>query len=150
MKNFIFPFESLLNYRRSKCDLCRQLLAQVLASDHRLLADRKSLEQQRHKQLQELRELVAAGEVDVDRSASRRYFAGQVLGDIRLVDRNRQIVAEQLDLCRQALSKADRDVKVLEKLQAKQQAEFYYENRRRENRELAELWMATRYSDVSK
>ena len=73
MRKFKFQFESLLKYRRNQRDLCRQLLAKVLADDERLTAQRKALVQSRSNLLNELRHLGRAGEIDVSRSASRRY-----------------------------------------------------------------------------
>ncbi|MCH7689245.1 MAG: hypothetical protein IH899_21650 [Planctomycetes bacterium] len=61
---------------------------------------------------------------------------------MQLVDRNRSLIAQQLVLCRQALSKADQDVKVLEKLEEKQREEFRYDEERREAHELEEVWIS--------
>ncbi len=58
------------------------------------------------------------------------------------MDRNRSLIAQQLVLCRQALSKADQDVKILEKLEEKQREEFQYYEERREEHELEEAWLS--------
>ena len=142
MKSFIFQFDSLLRYRRHRRDLCRQLLADVMANRRRLEERRAALEVERTDQLGEIRTLQQSGEVDVDRAAARRYYAGRMLVDMLLVDRDQEAVHEQLERCRQALLQADRDVKALEKLRDKQQAEFLYEAGCREMRELDESWMA--------
>ena len=147
MRKFTFQFESLLKYRRNQRDLCRQLLAKVLADDDRLAAQKKTLVQNRNDLLDELRNLSQAGEIDVSRSASRRYYAGQLLGDIRLVERNQQLVLEQLQLCQQVLTKADQEVKVLEKLEERRRAEFLYEQERRTTHEVEDVWLAVNAVD---
>lgn len=142
MKKFEFPLESLLRYRESRRDLCRQLLAQILSEQTRIERDRQALQRRRGGQLEEIRQLGAAGNVDIDRSASRRYYASQVLGEIRLLERNREVVMQQLTACRQALVRADQEVKALERLRQKRKAEFLYEQQRREQHELHESWLA--------
>jgi hypothetical protein len=56
------------------------------------------------------------------------------------VDERRQLVAKQLLLCRQALSKADADVKVLERLEEKQRAAFIYRAEQRAQHEREDAW----------
>ena len=150
MKKFVFQLESLLRYRENQRDLCRQVLAQILAEQQRLRQSRLALEQQRTDLLDEMRQLGERGEVDIDRSAARRYYAGQMLGEIRAVDRNGEVVAEQLARCRQTLVQADRDVKALEKLREKRETEFQYEQQRREHRELDDIWHATHLTEVGR
>ena len=147
MSNFVFQLESLLRYRKNRRDLCRQLLAQILANLQQLKQDRQSLQRRRVGQIDELRQLGAGGDVDIDRSAARRYYAGHVLGEIQLVDRNREIVAEQLARCRETLIRADQEVKALEKLREKRQADFLYNQQRRERRELDEAWLTTHLTE---
>lgn len=150
MKSFIFKLESLLRYRRHRRDLCRQLLADIFADDRRLQENRAALERQRTGQLGEIRALHEPGRIDIDRSAARRYFAGHVQNDILFIDRDREIVGEQMGQYRQALIQADREVKVLEKLRDKQHATFLYEQNRNEGRELEELWMATHLTEEAR
>ncbi len=150
MPNFTFRFQALLGYRKNRRDLCRQLLAELLADDTKLDRDRQKLEQNRAEQLQQLRELGERGSVDVDRLAARRYYAGQLVRDIHSIDHNRTLLSQQLDLCRQALTKADQDVKVLEKIAEKQLAEFQYEQQRKSERELNETWLAARVGEYAK
>ncbi len=142
MKDFQFKFQALLNYRKYRRNLCRLYLAEVLANERELISQRHSLERDRSNQLDELRDLSREGDINIDRSASRRFFAGQLIGEMQLVDTNRSLIAQQLVLCRQTLSKADQDVKVLEKLEEKQREEFRYYEERREAHELEEVWMS--------
>lgn len=148
MGQFRFQFDALLRLRRHKRDLCRQLLAQVFASDQELLNRRARVEADRNEVLDQLRGLGGAGQtVDIDRAAARRFHSGQLLVELRLIDRNRDLVAQQIRLCREALIKADQDVRVLEKLQEKQRAEFLYQQERRAARELEEAWLSSRIAE---
>lgn len=144
MKKFAFRLDSLLRYRESRRDLCRQVLAEVLADDRALVELGERLLRDRASQLDELRALGEAGRVDVDGSSARRYFAGQLTGEYRGVQRRREVVAQQIEMCRRALVQADRDVKVLEKMKDQQQAEFALEQDRAATRELGETWQSAR------
>lgn len=130
--------------------MCRQLLADIFADDRRLQDNRAALLQQRAGQLGEIRTLHESGRVDIDRAAALRYYAGHVQNDILFVDRDREIVGEQLSRCRQALIQADREVKVLEKLRDKQYAVFIHDQNRDEGRELDESWMATHLTEEAR
>lgn len=145
---FVFKFAALLRIRRHRRDQCRQLLAEVLSDIRALEVQRAELEQRRTGQLDELRSLGRPGPVDVDRAAARRYFAGQLVGELAGLARRQELVEQQLELCRQTLVKADQDVKVLEKLEEKQRAAFQFESERRGARELEEAWQAARLTEV--
>lgn len=150
MRKFVFRFQALLRYREHQRDLCRQLLAGVLADESNLISQGNRLETTRQQQFDELRQLGQPGEVDVDKSASRRYYAGQLLGDMRQLQRQRDVVSQQLQLCRQALVKADQQVKVLEKLEERQRAEFRYFQERQAAKQLEDEWLAVRAKDFSR
>ncbi len=150
MPGFSFKFESLLSYRENRRDLCRQLLARVLADEQELIAQREQLVSHRIGQLEELRQISDMGRVDVDRSAARRYFAGRLVAEIDMVDRRRQLVVQQIGLCRQTLARADQDVKVLEKLKAKAKAAFDEREEKHLSRELEESWRAIHATEVSR
>jgi len=101
-------------------------------------------------QLDELRDMGQPGQIDVDKSASRRYFAGRLVGDLQLLEKNRNLLAQQLQFCRQTLAKADQDVKALEKLRENQLAAFRYQTERQAMHELDEAWQATKIEERSK
>jgi flagellar export protein FliJ len=145
---FLFKFAPLLKYRRHQRDLCRQLLAEVMAEDQRLIERRQQVEAARTLQLGEMRELLGVGTVDIDRSAARRFHAGQLVGDMRRLEAERQLVAQQLARCREALVQADQRVKALEKLAEKQAAEFAQDQERRTARDLEESWLAAHAHEV--
>jgi flagellar export protein FliJ len=142
VNGFVFSLSALLKYRKNRRDHCQRLLAQVLADDAGLSAQRHKLLAQRERQLTEIRGLSRKGHVTVDGAASRRYHSIQLLAHVRGVDERRQLVAKQLDLCRQALTKADAEVKVLERLEEKQRAAFVYRAEQRAQNEREDAWSA--------
>lgn len=148
MPRFRFSLESLLMYRRTQRDLCRQLLGRALAQDAELAAQQAEWTRQRAEQLDELRKLGEAGAMEVERSASRRYHAGRLSVEIRQVELAREQAARQIELCRQALVRADQSVKALENLAAKQHAEYLAAQERRESREREENWLAAHITEV--
>jgi len=142
MRRFSFQFASLLNIRKGRRNLCLQFLAQILDSERELATQKHRLVQSRRGQLEQLRSLMSSGTVDIDSASTRRFYAGRLTAEIAAVERNQDIVAEQQTICRQALSRTDRDVKILEKLEAKHRTAFLYEEERRTARELEDTWMS--------
>jgi flagellar export protein FliJ len=140
VNGFVFSLAALLKYRKNRRDHCQRLLAQILADDASLSAQRQRLIAQRERQFEEIRGLSRKGHVTVDGAASRRYHSVQLLANVRGVDERRQLVAKQLQLCRQALTKADAEVKVLERLEEKQRAAFVYRAERRAQHEREDAW----------
>ena len=93
-------------------------------------------------QIDELRSLGGSGGVNVDASVSRRSYAGQLSGNICHIEADRTTLRRQIELCRQALIRADQAVKSLEKLAEQQRTEFVYTQERVESRELEQTWQA--------
>jgi len=147
MRRFSFQFASLLNIRKGRRNLCLQFLAQILDSERELAMQKRRLEQTRRQQLEQLRSLLVSGKVDIDGASARRFYAGRLTAEIAAVERNQDVVAEQQTICRQALSRTDRDVKILEKLEEKHRAAFLYEEERRTARELEDAWASGRQTE---
>jgi flagellar export protein FliJ len=150
MNGFVFPFRSLMSYRRNRRDLCRQFLAQILAEDAQLVTQRNQLWGEHDHQFEEIRKLNKSGRVSVDGTAMRRYHTGQLQSRIAAVEQNRRLLAQQLQLCRRALMQADGEVKVLERLEEKQRAAFLYEAERRAQLEREDGWTARRLLEASR
>jgi flagellar FliJ protein len=142
MKKFRFQLDPILRLRRNQRELRLQMLADVLRQDGELIALRQQVETERGQQIAELRELGSGGGMNVDASASRRYYAGQLSGDIGQIERRRELIARQIAACRQELIRADQAVKSLEKLAEKRLAEFAAAEERREAIEVEETWRA--------
>ena len=144
MAQFRFRLQALQQYREHQRDLCRQLLAEALHEESELLRRRDLLTREREQILTEMGALELERRVNVDQAAARRYHAAQLQADVRQIDADRQRLAQRIQLCRQALSKADQGVKVLEKLAEKQKLEFLQGVEKAESREREEGWQSGR------
>jgi hypothetical protein len=118
------------------------VLARVLGDDARLARQRSHLVGLRVSQLAELRDIAVRETLDVDASASRRYYAGRLIAEIDGVDRQRTLVSRQIAFCRRALAEAEQKVQAFEKLKERRRASYRYEQERRSAHELEETWQA--------
>ncbi len=142
MAMFQFKLLPLQRYREQHRDVCRQGLARVLAEDAELLQRREELTATREGVMGELLQLQSASRLNVDQTVARRFHAAQLTVQIRQIDLQREEVAVRLHVCRQALAKADQEVKVLEQLAEQQEFEFRRLMEARESREREEIWQA--------
>lgn len=142
MKNFKFRLAPLLTLRENERDLRRQALGEALRREEELKQARKQLERERGLQLEEFRLLGQPGTVNVDQASTRRVYAGQLVGWILDIERERIAASQNVEQCRQALVQADQQVQALEKLRDKQLAEFKLNDERRTARDLEEAWQA--------
>ena len=143
MQAFIFRFDGLLRYRRNRRDLCRQLLAQAMEAQREAAEQRSALESSREAVLSEMRNLGQLKRISIDEMAVRRYYAGRLTVEWGLLARREHLIAQQITQCRQALMQADRDVKILEKLEERQREDHRYQQERRDALELEEAWRNT-------
>jgi flagellar biosynthesis chaperone FliJ len=125
-------------------------MAQVLADEAALAAERQAALASRQRQFEEIRGLSRSGRVVVEGAASRRYHSGQLLVLLRTIQEKRRLVSQQLQLCREALVKADTEVKVLERLEERQRQEFEYRAERRNQFEREDIWMARRLQEAGR
>lgn len=144
MRQFQFRLESLLKYRRHRRDLLQSLYSSLLARKVEMHNQQSELSRRRERQLSEMREHVAAGTVNIDAAASRRYHTAQISAGLLVHARDLEQLQHQLDLCRQELTAAERDVKSIEKLKDRQRREFEYDQNRREQHELEDSWTSSR------
>ena len=143
MKRFVFRLESVLKLRRLQRDLSQKRLSEAMQLDEQLLAPRKQVEASRALQLEQMRSMGGAGEMDVDAASTRRYFATQLIGDVAQIEQQRYVLSKHIAKCRSEVVLADQAVRALEKLEEKQRAEFTFEQECRTQRELEETWQAT-------
>ena len=150
MRQFKFKLAALLKYRVYRRDMCRRLLAEVMADERAVVERITKFQASRTQALDELRAMGRGGRINVDRTIARRYYAGQLFAEIQMAERQREVIRQQLDLCRQALILADRDVKALEKLEARQRDEFLREEEHRAGRELDDVWLSAHAREFSR
>jgi flagellar FliJ protein len=122
MSSFRFRLETLLRLRLADRDLRRQELAKAQRAEDTLLGQADTLAREQS-DVQELsRKLASPGAADVDRLiASHRYELVLRSRSQQLANQIQQVRGE-VERRRQVLVEADRQVRVLEKLRARQQA----------------------------
>ena len=145
---FRFPLASVLKYRTHVREQRRAMLAAVLAELSKVDARRASVEAQRELQLSEMRGATAAGTVDVDRAAARRFHASLLTFDLLRIAQERLLVEQQVAAVRAALGAEDQAVKAIEKLESRQREEWEARQIKRADREREEAWQATHRTEV--
>jgi flagellar export protein FliJ len=145
---FRFPLASVLKYRSHVREQRRAMLAAVLAELAKVDARRGAVEAQREVQLSELREATAAGTVEVDKAAARRFHASLLTFDLLRIAQERALVEQQVAAVRAALVAADQAVKAIEKLETRQRGEWDARQIQRADREREESWQATHRAEL--
>ncbi|MEX0725804.1 MAG: hypothetical protein WEB58_02175 [Planctomycetaceae bacterium] len=142
MSSYVFPLEAVRKIRRHRLELCEQLLGYVMGEARRLDERKNELQSLRNQQLSEIRTGTELGAVDIDGAASRRYYAGRLSGDIVEIEHHRRIVGQQWELCRQAIVRAEQELKVIDKIAQRREDEFHLQQERKEQFEREETWQA--------
>jgi len=143
MKKFHFRLESLLILRGNQRDLCYQMLAEVLRQDRELETRRQTQQSDQTRQRDELRTLEAGGRLDVAVALERRGYLAQLGRQLDELDRQRNLLSQQISLCRKSLVKADQSVRSLENLKDRQKQEYLGNQQRSADLELEETWRAS-------
>ncbi len=149
MKGFHFKLAPVLKHRLHRRDLCRHLLAQLLADDRRFEEQKAEVEREHGQILDEIKASGQAGPVNIEAAAQRRFYSSRLRLRIAELAQQKQLLADQVRFCRNALIRAEKDVKAIEQLEAKQKVEFLYEQQKREQLEAEDLWMAGRIQEAS-
>ncbi len=142
VSQFKFRLQSLLKYRKNRRDQCRMILAEILATDQKLINRKSEFQNNRQETLAEIKQRGTAGTVDIDGIAARRFHSSHLTFSMMGIDQERTLVSKQIEFCRLTLIQADQDVKVLEKLREKQQAEFNQKQEKKANHAREEAWSA--------
>ena len=136
---FTFRLQTLLKVRETTRDYRRAELAKAYAALQVLEAQQAQLEGELEDLHRSATHASEPGEVDVDRLTRLQRHRLLVQAQIDDVKKNIHAVQEEVDVRRQALVEADRQVKVLEKLRDKQLQRHQYEENRRETKRLDEI-----------
>ncbi|MEX2026933.1 MAG: flagellar export protein FliJ [Pirellulaceae bacterium] len=139
MSAFHFRLATLLRLRLAERDERRSDLAKALAAAEILRGQRQSLEGEQDDNLTALRRVAAPGSSNVDRLIhGHRYAAILKVRASQLASQELQIERE-IERRRQVLVEADRQVRVLENLQSRQETEHRRQMDRLEARRLDEV-----------
>jgi flagellar export protein FliJ len=144
MKRFRFQLESVLQLQRNECDLCREVLADAVRHDQELSDRQRRLEGERANQLDTLRRMNSAGELDVHASLSYRTYIERLASDLGHIVEERRLAAERVETCRKTLLLSRQSVESLEKLSEKRRLELTATNECLDSREREDTWQSLR------
>ncbi|MCA8986300.1 MAG: hypothetical protein KDA78_01575 [Planctomycetaceae bacterium] len=147
--SFQFRLESVLRYRRHQLDLCRQLMSEVLRDIERCELEIQQTLADRAEALQYLRQISESGQLDVRKMSTIRL---EIVSHEKSERNQRNSAAryqKQLELCRQAVQKADAAVKALEKLKTRQLQQAQKEEQKRTDLTTQEIWLARNFGPTS-
>lgn len=139
MTNFRFRLATLLRLRETTRDERRGELAEAYQAATVLAEQESRLAEELRKNRQLIRDASHPGELDVDALVGRHRHQLLLVAQRQLLDRQREQVEAEIELRRQRLLEADRDVKALEKLRERKRDRFLYEENRRETKRLDEV-----------
>jgi flagellar protein FliJ len=139
MSAFRFRLATLLRLRLAERDERRSDLAKALAAAEILRGERASLEAEREASLARLRQLSGPGGGNIDGLIQgHRYEAILKARSVQLAAQEAQVERE-IERRRQMLVEADRQLRVLENLRSRQQAEHQRQADRQEGKRLDEV-----------
>jgi flagellar FliJ protein len=139
MSAFHFRLATLLRLRLGERDERRSDLAKALAAAEILLGQRKSLEVEERDNLTALRKVAAPGGANIDRLIHGHRYAAILKVRATQLSAQQAQVEREIERRRQVLVEADRQVRVLEKLRSRQQAEHQRRADKLEARQLDEV-----------
>jgi flagellar export protein FliJ len=119
MARFRFRLASVLKLREATRDERRGQLAEAYLAESKL-RDRRELVEQELADLKALSERAASGAVDVERLLAASRFEAILRAEIQVIRQHESNLAVEVERRRQTLVTADRDVRVLEKLEETQ------------------------------
>lgn len=146
MPKFRFRLATLQKLRAAVRDERRAQWLEAQAAQAEWAARLTEL-QRRHAQLREDR-TIAAGPVDVDRVIATQRYETIVLLEIAQTQQGLNLAATETERRRQALQLAERDLRVLEKLEERQRAEHRAEEERRLQATLDEVALLRRAQEA--
>jgi flagellar FliJ protein len=138
MSQFRFQLATLLRLREATRDKCRVELAEARRADDELRVQLEQLNAEQKRLEAECRHAIGPGAVDVDAIVEVQRYAAALREREEKLRQERQAMAAEIDCRRRALLAADRDVKVLEKLRERRQAQHRLEEERQSAKQLDE------------
>ncbi len=139
MAKFTFRLDVVLRLRETERQRRRQELAEALAADRLLEAELNRLTSETLTVKKLLAEASAPGALSIDKLLDLRRYELTLQAHQRIIEEKREKVAQEIVRRREALTQADRAVKILEKLKERRLREWQREETRRTFRAIDEL-----------
>jgi flagellar export protein FliJ len=120
MNGFKFRLATLKKLREAVRDQRRAELGEALQADALLEEQIAALDRAMASIVEECRAASGPGPVDVDRLTQAHLHSLLLEGQKRILEHHRGLLAAEINRRREALAQADREVRILERLEAKQ------------------------------
>lgn len=138
MNKFQFQFETLQRLREAARDERRGHLAEALRAEEILLERMREVNTEVEEFTSQFR-LPETGPIQVDQILEGQRYELLLRGELKTLEAQQEQVEAEISNRREALTEADRHVRVLEKLRERQEKKHRQEQMRREQRELDEI-----------
>lgn len=139
MAKFKFRLATLQKIREATRDQRREHLAEAYRADEILQQQSDQIDHELSSLREECRRASCPGPVDVDQLTRARLHELVLKTQKQHLGRQRDAVTAEIDVRREALVHANREVRVLEKLEEKQAARHRQQEDRRQIKELDEV-----------
>lgn len=139
MSSVTFPLKTLLRAGENQRDRCRVQLADAMRDEDVLAQQQVELDRQRRELTAQCREAASPGQIDVDRLMEYGRHQRHLAIEQERLAAQRQRTADLIETRREELLTADREVRALEKLEARQCQRLDLARLRRQRRELDEM-----------
>ena len=139
MARFQFRLKTLLAVREASRDERRVQLAEAQAEDRELKERRAILERELANQQESVRSGTSPGRLDIDRLITAHRYDMVLRRELQVLLEHEQTLAAEIERRREALVAADREVRVLEKLRARQHEQFRQQQSLVETKQLDEV-----------
>ncbi len=148
MARFQFRLRTLLKLREATRDERRRKLAEAQLASSRLTEQRDELQAQIADLGESQLDASRPGSVKVNQLLAHGRYKGLLSANIQTMQEQLKTLANETERRRQALLEADRDVRVLERLQEIQQQRHHEGLLHKEQKELDEIASRTRMEGV--
>jgi flagellar protein FliJ len=139
MARFQFRLKTLLAVREASRDERRVQLAEAQAEDRELKERRAILERELANQQESVRAGTSPGRLDIDRLITAHRYDMVLRRELQVLLEHEQTLAAEIERRRETLVAADREVRVLEKLRARQHEQFRQQQSLVETKQLDEV-----------
>ena len=139
MARFQFKLEQLRQLRESTRDERRASLAEAFRAKQILKQRQETMSDELRQSQDAQRALMAAGRLDVNRAIEQQRFRMSIESNQATLAQQSAALETEVERRRLALVEADREVRLLDKLEERQKAEHARRQSRKETQELDEV-----------
>ncbi|MEM8864208.1 MAG: flagellar export protein FliJ [Planctomycetota bacterium] len=139
MPPYKFRFEVVRRVRQTRRDELRGELAAAYQAAEKLADEKRSLEAELQQLRQHMTATAAAKQMNIGSLLDSQRYELILKSQIVQVDRKAQLVEQEIDRRRQAVVAAEREVKVMDTLDAKGQQLHRVEEMRADNKQMDEI-----------